>query len=510
LRSKLSKKHKFRSSTDTEVLIHGYEEWGIDGLLGRINGMFAFCLYDKRKNICYLVRDRIGKKPLYYCAKKGSLAFASEFKSFFGLMDFTFNIDEEAFLLWMGFSYMPDNNKTLIKDVYKIPPAHYAQINCRTGAVSDVKRYWSLDSEPANLSFGEAALSVEELLTDAVSHRLVADVPVGILLSGGLDSSLITALASKNSSAKVKTINISFKGSTIDESKFAQEVSEFCHTDHMSLSIEVPDVYQKFKKLIWIYDDLSTIDGGLFSTYLLCKEVEKRGIKVVLVGEGADEVFGGYSWFGFSQYPFKLMPDFVKSWGYYYAIMRIFDSHFLKYSNILNERLKEFNDSYFKKIQRYEIEYSLPNHYCMKLDKGSMGASVEARAPFLDYRVVSMATRLPEEYLLNGHFPDLKKPNEKFILRKIAEKYLPCDIYTRKKKGGMFPTYNILNTGLLKDSSLVLGNKLISDFWGKDYLTKLISDNPTNPILKWRREWILWKCLVFSLWFDHYNNYENN
>lgn len=504
IKKELVGKHKFQSNTDTEVLIHGYEEWGIDGLLKRINGMFAFCIYDKNEKSIYLVRDRIGKKPLYYYKNKDYLAFSSETKAFFRLKDFNFSLDDEMLKLWMGFPYLPNNDRTILKNVYKIPPGSYAKIDFNNSLL--IKKYWSITDTQEQMDFEEATEKLEQLLIDAVNKRLVADVPVGILLSGGLDSSLITALASKYSRGKVKTINISFPNSGIDERKYAEEVASHCKTEHINLSLNTSNIYDELKNNISIYDDLSTTDSGLFSTYLLSKKIRENGIKVVLVGEGADEIGGGYSWYQLSQYPFKLLPTTVKSWMYYYAIMRSPGKKFLSYSNHLSKLLNETKGSFFKKIQAYEIQYSLPNHYCMKVDKGTMAASIEARAPYMDYKIVELMRKIKDGYMLRSNFYNPSVSNEKYILRKIAEKYLPESIYTRKKKGGMIPLYDLLEVGLSKDKKIILENNYLNEFYGKDYLTKLIDSKPTSAIFKWQREWILWKSLLFSLWYKHFSS----
>lgn len=500
LRKKLLSKYRFKSKTDTEVIIHGYEEWGIDGLLKRMNGMFAFCLFDKQKNIVYLVRDRIGKKPLYYFDGSNYLAFSSEVKAFFKLQGFKKEIDEEILKIWMGFPYLPDNNKTILKGVYKIPPASYLRIKNRA---FEIKKYWYLP-EPQEDAKAVSLKELESLLIDSVQRRLIADVPVGVLLSGGLDSSLIAALASTYSRKKINTINIAFPGSTIDESFFANKVSQHLGTNHISLKLDVKDIYEEFQKKIGIYDDLSTTDSGLFSTYILSKAIRQQGVKVALVGEGADEIFGGYSWFGLSQLPFKVLPSIVKSAAYYYAIMRQFSVKSLSYITFLNRKLNESSGSFLKKMQWFEIVYSLPNHYCMKVDKGSMAASLEARAPYMDYRVVEMARNLSMEQMLGGSTYSGSRPNEKFILRSIAEKYLPLEIVKRKKLGGMFPVYTFLNQGIKEEKKLILKNIYLEPYFPKKFLSDLIKSSPGLDILRWYREWILWKTLLFSLWARNY------
>lgn len=506
LRHQLETKYQFNSRSDTEVLIHGYEEWGIDKLLKKINGMFAFCIYDTKSKEAYLARDRIGKKPLYYYPQNKTMTFSSEVKAFFQLKQFRFSLKKDMLQLLMGFPYLPHNENTILKGVYKVPPASYVKVNS-TGIYS-THSYWTLlDSKEVSDQFDTSSIHLEKLLSDSVQKRLEADVPVGVLLSGGLDSSLITAIAAKHTSKKIRTITISFPDSVVDESEYAQTVAKHCKTSHMNLTVDHKNIYDEFRQNIDMYDDLSTTDSGLFSSYLLSKKIRDENIKVVLVGEGADEIFAGYSWFQISQLPFRLLPDQLKSLGYYYAIMRqIPGTKSIHYSQYLNKKINETTGSYLKKMQAYEIRYSLPNHYCMKVDKGPMAASIEARAPFMDYRIIEYARQLPDQYLLHSSFFNPKAINEKYILREIGKKYLPESIVNRKKKGGMIPVYDLLTEGLKRDRGLILKNDVLTAYYGKNFLKTLINSNPTTKLFKWQREWILWKCLLFSLWYDHYNS----
>lgn len=499
------KSHKFRSNTDSEVLLHGYEEWGMEKLLGKINGMFAFAIYDQKKELLFLVRDRIGKKPLFYLELNDRFYFASEIKPFWQLKGFKFEIDKEMFDLWLGFPYLPNNQSSIIKGIKKIPPAHYLQFNLKDKS-QKITRYYAIDNQLyPKMSFEEAKQELDKLLNQSIKQRLVSDVPLGVLLSGGLDSSLITAIASKYQ--QVKTINISFPGTTIDESNYAQIVAKHCQTKHTALKLSVKDdVFDDFRQNIWIFDDLSTVDAGLYSTYVMSKEIRKQGTKVVLVGEGADEVFGGYSWFGLSQMPYKMLGTYIQSLAYYYAIMRICSkSRFKKYHSFLYSKLKNYPGDFFSKVQRFEIEYSLPNHYCMKVDKGSSAASIEARAPYLDYHIVDMLASLPTDYKIKGTWNNNKKSDEKYILREVARKYLPEEIFTRKKKGGMFPVYKIMEDGLKEYRDKIIANQILLEFFSKSELALLIDNKPSFKPLAWQREWILWKLLTFTVWQEHFS-----
>lgn len=497
IKKELIHKHKFVSQSDTEILIHGYEQWGIDKLLKKINGMFAFCLYDKKKKLVYLVRDRIGKKPLYYIKTTDYVAFASEVKAFFPLKKFKFLLDRNILNLWFTLPYLPLNNKTIIKNINKVPPGHYLKID--VGRKITIKQYWQKPASLLNIKYEEAENKLEKLLVDSVLRRLMADVPLGVLLSGGVDSSLITAIASKNTSKRLKTITVSFKNTVIDDYKVAKQVARYCSTEHINLFLKIKDIYLEFKENIGLYDDLSTADSGLFSEFLLSKEIRRQGIIVALVGEGADEIFAGYSWFKLSKKPYNFFPSFLTAYLYQYAIMRNlpWDNKFYPGYHFIKKQLGYSHGSLLKKIQSIEMLNSLPNHYCMKVDKGTMGASIEARAPYMDYRIIEFASQMPDQFLLNK--------SDKFILRNIAKKYLPVEIAYKKKKGGMMPVYEVLEEGLKKDSNLILENDYLTEFYGKNFLKQQIQLNPKFAPYKWQREWVLWKSLTFALWYNHFS-----
>jgi asparagine synthase (glutamine-hydrolysing) len=506
IKKELENKHLFSSETDTEVLIHGFEEWGIEGLLKRINGMYGFCLYDQKNKKAYLVRDRIGKKPLYYCQSGGSFYFSSEAKAFLKLKDFKFDIDEKAFSLWMGFPYLIDSELTLLRGVKKIPPASFMEYDLKTGKKS-IKKYYRLEEKKNAESFASNIKILDEKLNESIKNRLIADVPLGVLLSGGLDSSLIAAIAAKHKPG-ITTINISFPGTITDESGYAEIAARHCKTNHINLRIDAGDMFSDFRENIWIYDDLSTPDGGLYSTFLLSKKIREQGIKVALVGEGADEVFCGYSWFSFGQLPFRIFGRRAASFGYYYAIMRIFSRiNFLPYPLKLDKILSGFSGNIMEKIQKNEILNSLPNHYCMKVDKGSSAASIEARAPYLDYKIADFAVNIPRNQKIRGEWYNEKEAREKYILREVAKKYLPKEIYARKKKGGMMPTYKILEEGLKIYGNKIISNERYRPFFSKIYLEKLIKSRPKPSLFVWQREWILWKLLIFEIWHEYFEKY---
>ena len=499
IKTSLIDKHKFRSKTDTEVIVHGYEEWG-ERIFEKLQGMFGLAIWDEKKQKLLLARDRIGEKPLFYYYDNNQFIFASEFRSILKVLPKAqLEINQKSLELWSGFPYLPDNCETLVKNIHKIPPGFYLTLKNKD---ITLKQYWRLkiNEKIRQLDFSKACSQLENLLNDSVKKRLVADVPVGILLSGGLDSSVITALAKKNKNS-ITTLTATFKD-VIDESYYAKIVGDHLKTRQLFLNVEPKNVIKNIEKIIWIFDDLSTADGGLITTYYLAKEIKERGIKVVLVGEGADELFGGYSWFGLGAKPFTALPEFLRTYMYYWVIMRSLNPKFyLKYPDILKSHLNESpSKSYFGKVNYNEIKYSLPNHYCMKIDKGTSAASIEARAPYLDYRVVEFVYNLQDNYKLKGGYFS-KDVNEKFILRKIGEKYLPESIFNRKKKGGMLPIDKLLDQGKEKITDYLLDKDGIAQkLFSRNSLENILKPQTFTP-LKWQREWIIWRMFLLSVWY---------
>jgi len=307
-----NKGYKFISESDTEAIIYGYMEWGTE-VFNKLRGMFIITIYDKKKDLVFLIRDRIGIKPVYYLRHNGSIYFASEAKAFskvgYSLGD---NIDLENVHKLLGFMFLPESSETIVKGVQKLPPGTYARINPKKLDIKLVK-YWNLPTgmDQSEVSFSSAVEELDSLLSESVRMHLQSDVPLGIMLSGGLDSSLLTAYVKQHSGdEKVTTFSARFDHK-FNESEYAKRVADHIGTDHEEILIDTSRVNENIEKHIKSYDDLTTFDGGLITTAILCKEIKKKGITVLLLGEGADEVFGGYSWFGLSQLPFSFFFVFT-------------------------------------------------------------------------------------------------------------------------------------------------------------------------------------------------------
>lgn len=495
--------HRFKSTGDTEVILRGYLEWG-ESVFAKLQGMFAIALYDKSRQVSYLVRDRIGIKPLYYLESAKSVYFSSEVKSFFSLSGEVFDkkINLESLKLLMGFMFLPLSHLTLFDAVKKVLPAHYLKI---TPEKTENICYWKL-REPRPIyqgTFSRAVDNLDELLSQTVKSHLMADVPLGVMLSGGLDSSLITALVKKHSHSPVLTFTAKFDH-PFNESEKALKVARHLQTNHQEILIDPGEINNGIESIANDLDDLTTFDGGLLTTKILCREIKKRGVTVLLLGEGSDEIFGGYSWFGLSQKPYSFLPAAFRAWAYYYAISRnlTFDPIFYyRFWQKLYGRLED--KDIFRTISNLELLIQLPNHLLMKVDKGSMAASIEARVPYLDHKLVEFVYSLPAEFKLKGGWFSGQSVNEKYILREVAKRYLPAEFLTEKKRGFMLPLKEVLQSNLNKVKDYAFSSQaLIGQIVPRATLEDLFRPSNFGPI-NTQKEYFLWRIFLFEVWHQN-------
>lgn len=424
--------HRFNSRTDSEVLVHGYEEWG-EGLVERLCGMFTFAIWDARKKALFLARDPMGMKPLYYWASpSGQFCFASEIKAFLALDGFQARPNRRSLRQYLEFNFIPDPHQSSLENVFKLPAGH--KLTVTAGQTPEPKSYFTPPrAEPINgrpEEPGERVQRLYETLDTVVRQHLIADVPVGLLLSGGLDSSIVAALASRHT--KVRTISMGFAESRMDERPFARIVSDYIGSEHEEVTIRAEEVAGDLEKTVWFVDDLFG-DWGVISTMVLYRKCREAGVKVVLVGEGSDELFGGY-------------PNYVSAGGveadglarwrrslrlYRWYSGRRWGRELLHLHETIRHLDRESGDDCFSTVRLFETRHQLPHHYNMKVDKASMAVSVEARVPFLDVRVAREGYRTPRSLLL-------KDNRNKDLLRQVAARdgLLPAEIAQREKFGG--------------------------------------------------------------------------
>ena len=417
--------HSFHSRSDSEVILHSFIEWG-PRCVQRFAGMFAFAIWSACDHKLFLARDPLGMKPLYYASLPGNrgFVFASEIKAFLSLPDFNPAMNRDALRQFLEFGYTFSAEETSLQGVSKLPPGHSMEVI--GGRPQGPQRFFFPPESSSQTNVRDREEELYKTLSEVVAQHLISDVPVGLLLSGGLDSSITAALASRHT--RITTISMGFAESEIDERPYARAVAEFIGSDHREVTIHPDEMSESIEDIAWYFDDLFA-DWGTVSTRLLYKKCRELGIKVVLVGEGADELFGGYPIF---EAALKVKgPSLWRLFQLYrrYAGRR-YGSQFTRFAATMRQHLSESGDRYFDAIRLFESRDQLPNNYVMKVDKASMSVSVEARAPFLDRRVADIAYRTPAAELVNDR-------GNKQLLRSMAERYklLPEQIFRREKFG---------------------------------------------------------------------------
>lgn len=503
--------HCFFSDSDNEVLLHAYEQWGMEAW-NRFNGIFAAAIFDIKNRKIFLVRDHLGVKPLFWCLVRQGVAFASEIKAFSALPPewWTPSLDMAVVSELMDMPYLLDQEQTIFQGVRMLPPASWLEIGLEQNRVEGPHRYWFLKTNPSleKMDWDSAVSEVEGALLRSVKKQMIADVPVGILLSGGIDSSIITALAQKGSINPVHTFTAVFDHQ-LDERRYASIVSNHVGSEHTQVIIDPGEINQRIEEIVYYYDDLRSLEGGIFSLYLVSEKIKKYGIKVLLFGEGADEIFGGYSWYGLSLRPFCWMPQFFRSAIHHYAVSRTFSRRSnWQHTRRFNRLVKSYEEKdIFRQVARIEIEHQLPNHFLMKVDKATMAHSLEGRVPFLDRDLVELAFSLPRDYKYAGKWFNFSKPDEKYILRAVGSKYLPQVISSRKKQGFMIPMAEVLKSNPDKVKDYVLAKDSLSRKLLPERVLRKLFDYKTtlySPVHK-EKEFLLWRCFLLDVWASVYN-----
>ncbi|HUL29069.1 MAG TPA: asparagine synthase (glutamine-hydrolyzing) [Thermodesulfobacteriota bacterium] len=536
--------HQFRTRSDTEVIAHAYEEYG-EGCFQLFNGMFAIGIWDGNRNRLVLARDRLGKKPLYYSSMDGIFVFASEVKAIMAYPDFRRKVDPVSLMKYLFFEFIPSPH-TIFKDARKIPAASYLVWGKKE---IKIKEYWSpFDSEKEEevVSEIEAESRVAELLKKAVKRRLISDVPLGVFLSGGIDSSAVTALAKKGSDGEIKTFSIGFEDPSFDESTYATAASEYIGTEHHEQMMTPSDLLDIVPRLPDILDE-PMADASILPTYLLSK-FTRQYVTVALGGDGGDELFAGYPTYLAHKFAIQcgrflrfshpvlgflanLLPVSDDNISFDFKVkkflsgIRYLDSvrnsvwlgsfSFPEIEKVLlsgilapfgQDRLVEDILSYEKgyprhdsitKLQYLDLKLYLQESILVKVDRASMACSLEVRAPFLDHEVVAFVMNLPSKLKLRGL-------TSKYILKQALKDCLPDEVINRPKKGFGVPVAKWVK-GPLKD---LFEDMLSSDrirregFFNPEYVARLLQDHLFNK--KDNRKQ-LWTLLVWELWLNRYH-----
>lgn len=557
IREKLiSKGFTFKSNSDSEVILKAYLQWGIECVKEFI-GMFAIAFWDNRVKTLYLLRDRIGVKPLYYYYKDGRLLFGSELKALMAHPGFPKEIDYSILPSFLRYGYIPTPH-TIFQHTFKLKPGHYL---CLQGKeISEVK-YWDANDyylqEPLAGDEDEIAEELEALIIDSSKYRLLSDVPIGIFLSGGIDSTTLTALLQENTNSKLKTFSIGFYENGYDEAQWARKVAQYIDTDHTEYYVSGKECLDVIEMLPQIYDEPFGDNSGIPT--LILSRLTRQNVTVALSADGGDELFGGYKHYktinflnnSFLRLPQSLRNKLVGMLNTYtpakadkiYSMLRPvlprikdFKDKYEKYSNIFgacnnedltnmyryncikwtdceldnvlsidcNNRHRTYFEDTFNTLRdidftsqmmAVDIKTFLLDDILTKVDRASMSVSLECREPLLDHRLVEYASRIP--YSLK-----YKNGLSKYILRKVLYKYVPKELVDRPKKGFVVPLSDWLKSDLYP---------ILMDYLNEDKLRregifneKMVSLNIKDFFRGSVSEHKIWFILMFQMWKDRW------
>jgi len=534
--------HRFNSASDTEVLPHLYEEYGTQ-MVQHLNGMFAFALWDEKRKRLFLARDRFGEKPLYWGVFDGKLLFASEPKVLLAHPSVHPGLNVAALRQYLSFDYVPAP-LSIYEGINKLPAGH--SLTLEHGEIR-TEQYWCLSYKKRSPvpTEDEAAAELLDLLADSVKMRLVADVPLGVLLSGGVDSSTVAALAVRSSSEPVKTFSISFAESSFDESSYARGVAKFLGTDHHEERLSANLAANLVSEIgSWMDEPFS--DSSLVPTYLLSRFTRKH-VTVALGGDGGDELFAGYPMYqghywaelyrrvprlirsGVVEPLVRHLPKKTKNLSFDYKALRFVTGakyetvarHHIWFGSftpeeqqaLLTDRVLQATDGdiyasarkmrddcdstdLVESMQDLDIRLYLAEDILTKVDRASMAVSLEVRAPFLDPRVAEFAASLPPDYKLRGS-------RTKYILKRAVADLLPRFVTRRSKKGFGVPVAEWLKGKLRPMARDLLAPERVrrAGVFNAAYITRL-QDEHERGIANHRK--LLWTLLMFELWHESF------
>ena len=539
--------HHFNGESDTEMILHAYTEWGIKAV-ERFIGMFAIALFDEKKQEVVFIRDRAGVKPLFYYQKNDLILFSSELKSFHEHPEFEKKLDLNAVAAYMQYGNVPTPH-CIFKNCGKIKPGHYLKINLENKSQQKIQ-YWNVydfyNQPKLNLSFPEAKIQTKELLKSAFNYRMVADVPVGVFLSGGYDSTTVSSLIQAESTARLKTFTIGVPDIGLNEAPYARDIAKHLGTDHTEINCTEEEAIEMIKDLPFFYDE-PFADSSAIPTTLVSKAARKD-VTVALSADGGDEIFGGYNRYDFMHRYGKTLNSIPK------AVRKIlvgamgnissekipvlkdkynFHNRYEKLKTVLNDPSEkeimlslsqQFNDEQMKSVMKSEFtslptmfqskemleDFKSPLSYMMaidfqtymlddilqKVDRATMTNSLEGREPMLDHRILEFAAQLPDEYKYQNGI-------KKRILREITHDYIPKELLDRPKMGFAIPIAKWLKNELRDHVEEYLNEDRIEKqgIFNWEFITKLKMD-----FYKGRKEYDskIWYFLMFQMWYERW------
>ncbi|TFG24473.1 MAG: asparagine synthase (glutamine-hydrolyzing) [Promethearchaeota archaeon] len=502
--------HKFYTNTIAETILHSYEQYGYR-CLNTFNGQFTFCIYDVNKKNLFLARDKFGIKPLYYYYKNNRFIFGSEIKAILQY-DLEKKIKKEALREYFTYRFTIAPN-TIFEDIYKLKPSHYIILNLETNEIT-LKSYFRLDIDlKMSIPMKEIAFITFKLLNQSVKLRMTADVPICTFLSGGIDSSIVTGLASQYNK-NLNTFSVGFENS--NELNYAKLVSDYFNTTHHEYILTNDDVIKEFDKMIFHIDE-PIGDAAFLPVLFLSKQMSKK-FKIALTGDAGDEVFGGYDkykMFYYGRFISKFIPKIkinqeiirrlsklseLRDIDAYIETIRVFSDEDLSKLHIEPRKTYKYwieNLRTMQKMQFYDLNTSVTEDFNMKSDKMSMAFGVEQRFPFADERIIKFALSLPLKLKLRFW-------NEKFLLKKSFSTFLPKTIVKRRKRGFNTPMDDWFKT-ILKERFINLLTNKSHKLYNKEHaitlfkrLIKSSSNYKRNFLLSQK----LWTIFVFEEWYN--------
>jgi asparagine synthase (glutamine-hydrolysing) len=530
----------FNSHSDTEVILELYKKEGVD-CLKRLNGMFAFALWDKQKDLLFIARDRLGKKPLYYFSKDGRFAFASEIKAILTLEDIPRKIRLDAVYDFFAYQYVPDP-KSIFEDIHKLPPAHYMLVT-KDGIKQ--RQYWDLSfTNTSSDSIEDNKDKLLSLLNETTRQRMISDVPLGAFLSGGVDSSGVVALMANNSDKPVKTCTIGFDNKKYNEAEFAKEIAQKYNTEHHEFTVH-QNVAERLEEIAKYFDE-PFADPSLVPTFFV-SELARKEVTVAIAGDGGDEMFAGYEKYAIDDIENKLRDKFPKivreklfpplaklagtiplniakkgksllnslsqspAMGFYITNSQMTDETWNKLVNpdvaralgnyhpsriTLDKYEKADGPDHLSKLLYTDIKTYLTGGILVKVDRMSMANHLEVRAPLLDYQIAEFAASIPSEQKFNEGV-------KKRILKEALVPFIPTDLLHRKKMGFSVPLAQWFREELktIGEKYLLSENQGLTSVFMKDQIEKLWNEHQSGSA---DHSAVLWSMLMFEIWYQNY------
>ena len=522
----IKKGHIFKTNADTEVILHGYEEYG-EKVLDKLRGMFAFVIWDKNKEKLFGARDHFGQKPFYYGIMNDTFMYGSEIKSFLRHPDFKKEVNKEALKPYLTFQTSV-LEETFFKGIYKLLPGHFFTYDVKTKKIN-INKYYQIKFKPKKQDFDKLVDKIDKTITNSIDTHLISDVPLGAYLSGGIDSSYVASYLKPD-----KTFSVGFDYENFNEVPLAKELSDILNIQNINELIKSEDFFSSISNVQY-YADEPTANLSAVPLYFLAKLARKH-VKVVLSGEGADELFGGYPFYKEDDLIIKyrktvpkfirtgiknivsIMPEFhgknfltkggSKVEDYYIGNAFVFgnkeankalsdkyksDVTFQSITKKIYDEVKDEDD--LTKMQYLDMHFWLPNDILLKADKMSMAGSLELRVPILDKEVFELASTIPTEYKLSHN-------TTKYVLRKAASKRIPKQWYTRPKKGFPVPIIKWFREEKYYNIAKEMFNKdFVKEFFNQKYLNKILDEHYKGKKNHCRK---IWTVYVFLVWYQRF------